>query len=56
VGRVCLFKPSIIVDKNGACNNEKLSKNSTLILNFSKLKPETLHPKCPTLEPQISIP
>jgi len=46
--RLCLLKPTMILDKNGACKNGtgnnngtngKVGKNGTLMLNFSKLKP-----------------
>jgi len=53
VGRVCLLKHTIILGKTGACKNGtngKLGRNGTLMLYFSKLKPQTLHPKPPTLE------
>jgi len=64
VGRVCLLKPTIILGKSGACKNDtgnngtnrKVNKNGTLMLNFSKLKPQTLHLKPPTLEPQTPTP
>jgi len=53
-----------ILDKTGACKNGagnngtngKVSKNGTLMLIFSKLKPQTFHPKPPTLEPQTPTP
>jgi len=43
----------MILGKNGACEdgtgnngtNGEVDKNVTLMLNFSKLKPQTLHPK-----------
>jgi len=56
--RVRLLKPTIILGKTGACKNGtgnngtngKLGRNGTLMLNFSKLKPQTLHRKPPPLE------
>jgi len=45
----------LILGKNGADNegiNRKEGRNSTLMLNFPKLKP---HPKPPTLKPQTAI-
>jgi len=53
VGRVCLLKPRMILGKNGTGNsgaNEKVGQNGTLMLNFSKLKPQTFCPKPPTFE------
>jgi len=52
VGRVCLMKPTIILGKTGTCKNGtgnngtkgKVGKNGTLMLNFSKLKPQTPTP------------
>jgi len=47
VGTVCLLKPRMVLSKNDACKNDKnreVGKSGTLVLNFLKLKPETLHP------------
>jgi len=53
------LKPTIILGITGACKNGtgdnsingKLGRNGTMLLNFSKLKPQILHPKPPTFEP-----
>jgi len=45
----------MILGNSGACKTGT-GNNVTLMSNFPKLKPQTLQPKPPTLEPQISTP
>jgi len=51
----------MILGKNGACKNgtgnngtnRKVGKNGILMLNFPKLKPQTLHPNPWTPNPHL---